>query len=150
MRKQEKDLVLDFLTLVVAIGVSVIIADFTLKIRPPGEMERAFQRNFAFSIFSFGIFYLLFQSIHYLFSLLSSKLSFLNWTNKFLWVFTIIAGTCLFAHFTDKAPFFDLSGFFERCLIFVIFILIPSAIFRLTIELVIYCWQKIKKASLAS
>jgi len=145
MRKQERDLVLDFLTLVVAISLSVIIVDFTIKIRPPGAMEKAFQENFKFSIFSFGICYLLFQSISYLFSLLFLKISLSDWTRNFLWILTIISGTFLFAHFTDKAPFFNAEMFFLRFFLILIFILVPSVIFRLTINSVIYFWQERKK-----
>lgn len=149
MRKFDRDLVLDFLTLVVAIGLSVFIADFTIKFRPPGEMEKAFQSNFALAVFSFGIFYLLFQTIRYLFSLLFPRFSSANPTYNFLWFFTIIAGACLFEWMTYKPPVFDVMRFSLRLLFNLISILIPAVIFRLFIELVINLWQeKIKTHSI--
>lgn len=149
MRKQDQDLVVDFLTLVAAIGLSVFIADFTIKIRPPGEIEKEFQRNFAFAVFSFGIFYLLFHTIRYLFYLVFPKLSFSNRSTNFLWLPTIIAGACLFEWMTYKPPIFDASRFSLRLLFNLISILVPAAIFRLFIELVINLWrEKIKTHSI--
>jgi len=139
MKRQERDLVLDFLIFVAAVLGCLILTVFGTFLSSPEVITKVYREDFGFSVFSFGISYLLLLDIKYL---LSFKIPFPDWSNNILWILTIILGTCLFTHFTDRAAFFDTAFFLRRFFLILIFILIPSAIFRLTINFVIHFWPQ--------
>jgi hypothetical protein len=144
MRKQERDLVLDFLTLAIAIFcLSAGVTVFATVFKSHEVFDRVFGQLFGYSIFSIGIFYALFQAIKYL---LSRKFSMSDWSSGALWFPTIISGTILFTYFAFDSYFF---GNFEASLNLSIAILIPAAIFRLSVVFAISFWEGRKRTPLS-
>jgi hypothetical protein len=128
MRRYERDLMLDFLTLGVAVlSLRVIVFAFATMIK---SSERVFGELFTISIISFGSSYLLLQAIKYL---LSFKISFSDWPFNFLWFLTIVSGTFLFTFFSFESKLF---GSLRVFIGFLLVALIPSAFFRLAANFV--------------
>jgi len=139
MRKEEKVLVLDFLTLVVAIlSLSVIVFAFATMIK---SSERVFSELFAISIISFGSSYLVLLAIKYL---LSFKISFSNLPFNLLWSLTIISGIFLFTYFSFESKLF---GSLKVFIGYLLIALIPSALFRLAANFVTFYGQEKKDSA---
>jgi hypothetical protein len=139
LEDSEKVLVLDFLTLVIAIlSLTIIISAFATMLESTEITNKVFRELFQFSLLSFGSSYLLFQAIKYL---LSFKIAFSNFHFNFLWLLTIVLGTYLFTYLAFDSLFFNSFEPFFGCLMVA---LIPSASFRLTVNFVISYWQEKK------
>ena len=144
MRRLDRDLVLDFLTLAVAVfSLSVFFSAFSTMFKSTEVFDRIFSRFFDYSIFSIGISYPVFQLIRYF---LSFRFSMPDWTSRALWIATIISGTFLFSYFAFDSKFFgDFRYFFGWLLL----ALIPAAMFRLPVDIFIYSWQERKRTPLS-
>jgi hypothetical protein len=145
MRKQDRDLVLDFLTLAIAVFcLSFLVSAFATMLKNCCEVfDRVFRELFTYSIFSIGIFYSLFHIIKYLLSL---KFSIPDWLSGALWIPTIVLGTFLFTYFAFDSGLF---GYFEPFIGFLSVALIPAAIFRLTVVFAISFWKERKRTPLS-
>ena len=139
MRRQERDLVLDFLTLAIAVfWLGGGVAAFATAFKSKEVQDRVFTELFTYSSFSIVVFYSLFHLIRYL---LSFKFSMPDRASGVLWFPTIILGTILFTCFAFDSFFF---GHFEPTFGCLLAALIPAAIFRLTVNFVISYWQEKK------
>jgi len=144
MRKQDRDLVLDFFTLTIAVvSQSLFIAAFATITKPPEITDKVFSQLFNYSFFSIVGFYSLFQVVKYLLSL---KFSLPDWSSGVLWLSAILAGTFPFTYFAFDSLFF---GHFEPSFGCLMVALIPAAMFRLPIEILIYWWQARKRTPLS-
>jgi hypothetical protein len=141
MRKRDRDLVLDFLTLAIAVFcLSFLVSAFASMLKPCCEVfDRVFKELFSYSIFSIGIFYSLFHIIKYL---LSFKFSMPEWLSGALWIPTIILATFLFTYFAFDSGLF---GYFEPFMGFLSVALIPAAMFRLTVIFAVSFWEERKR-----
>ncbi|GEM_PF-5894379 len=139
MRKQDKDLVLDFFTLsIAAVSQSLFIAAFATMTKPPEITDKVFSELFNYSFFSIAGFYTLFHIVKYLLSL---KFPLPDWSSGALWLSAIIFAIFPFSYFAFNSSFF---GHFAPSFAFLMVALVPAALFRLPIEIVIYSWRERK------
>ena len=144
MRKQDRDLTLDFFTLAIAVlSLSVVLSAWATMFRPVEVFDRVFRGLFGYSMFSVGISYSVFQVIRYV---LSCKFPTPGEASGALWIPTIISGTFLFTYFAFDSRFFGHTAVTFGWLLLAI---IPAALFRLPVELVIYWWRERKIKSLS-
>lgn len=140
MQKQDRDLVLDFLTLAVAVfAQSLLISAFATMTKPSEITDKVFKESFGYSMFSIGISYLLFHTIKYL---LTFKISLPDWSSGALWSPTIISGTFLLTYLAFDSLFF---GHFEPYFGFLMAALIPALMFRLPVIFAISFWKERKR-----
>src|SRR5215217_4787845 len=104
MQKLDKDLVLDFFTLSIAvISQSLFIAAFATMTKSPEITDKVFSELFNYSFFSIAGFYTLFHIVKYLLSL---KFPLPDWSSGALWLSAIISGTFLFSYFAFDSRLF--------------------------------------------
>lgn len=125
-----------------AIWIAVISLSFTISawatfLTTAERFGEFFKTLFAYSMFSFLSVYLVAKLIENLF--------FSNFHIKFMWLIAIISGSFLFTHFFLKH--FSLSPSSEIFFGYLLIALIPSAIFRFTVNFAISYWQERKDLS---
>jgi len=139
MRKRDRDLTLDFFTLTIAVFcLSFIISAFSTMFKSTEPFEPIFSQYFGYSVFSIGASYSLFQIIGHF---LSTRFFMPDWSSNLLWISAIISGTFLFTYFAFDSKFF---GNFEYFFVWLLLALIPPAMFRVPLELIIYSRQESK------
>jgi hypothetical protein len=144
MRKQDRDLTLDFFTLAIAVfSLSFIISAFSTMIKSTEFFDRIFNQLFGYSVLSIGISYSIFQIIRFF---LSFKFSLPDWSSGALWFSAIISGTFLFSYFAFDSGLFGNFGVFFSWLLLA---LTPAAVFRLPAEFLINSRQDRKRTPLS-
>lgn len=128
-----------FVIWIATISLSLTISAFATFLKPE-NFGAVFKTLFAYSAFSFLSVYLVAKLIESLF--------FSNFTIKFMWLIAIISGSFLSTYFFLK--YFLLPASLEIFFGYLLIGLIPSAIFRFTVNFAISYWQERKDFSALS